>query len=541
MIVCFFAMMEFASEADWTWITLLFALLGEVLGIVFVVRVLASGGSPSTTLLWVFVILSAPYLGLFLYYLLPRQIGMRRLRSRRAKMDWIESSFVGLGERGNPTFPPPFEENPISRLLCRIDDDAVHGGNRVEILPTGGEFFSKVEKQIAGAKEFVHFETYIFRPDATGIALLNALVHAARRGVEVRLLYDSFGSWGLKKKHLKDLLEADGKVASYLPILWKRRPFTMNFRNHRKLVVVDGTIAFLGGRNIGDEYSRDRWGVAQRVWLDAMVSVRGPVLPRLHRVFVEDWYNTTDEDLASRFYFPEVEPVPADDAVPSDDAVPADEALRADDAVPADAEGNDSKPLVGGRAAQSLLGGKPSVVGVVDSGPDRRARDLSRVLFQMFSMARKSLAISTPYLLPPPALAMAIEVAAVRGVRVRIHTNGPESEQWVLYQAQHSGYQSLLEAGVEVTETRGGDYNHAKMVIVDEEILFAGSANLDMRSARLNFEIGIVTLDEKLARDATRLFEARRANGKAISVRDLGRNVVGRTVEGLCRLLSPML
>jgi len=482
--------MAWNDMSPWGWITILLAVIGEVLAIWFVLRVLARGGSPSTTMLWMVIVLAAPWFGLALYYLLPRRLHLRRLRRRRTQLEWIESSLLDVEPRA--AAPLAASADPLRRLLCRLDEDAVQDGCALDLLQSGEEFFAQLRDALASARQFVHFQTYIFRPDASGLRLVEQLAAVAARGVEVRLLYDSFGSWGLKRRHLQPLVDAGGKVAAFLPLFWRRRPFTLNLRNHRKLVVVDGEVAWLGGRNVGDEYAKDRFGQKARKWLDAMVRVRGPAVTRLHRVFIGDWYNAIEEDLASAAYC----------------------------------------------APQAVVG--DVAVGVVDSGPDRRTHDMQWSLFQMLAMARHSICISTPYLIPPPSLILALQVAATRGVRVRIHTNGQKAEQFVLYRAQRGHYAPLLDAGVEITETTG-DYNHAKLVVIDESCTYVGSANWDMRSALLNFEIGAIAWDKSFAHAAARLFDERSAEGRRFEFEDLPTGLLSRVVQGICRLMSPLL
>ena len=466
----------------------LVGVLGEVLAVVFVVRVLTRGDSTAATLNWVFVILVAPYIGLVLYYLLPRRIHLVRLRRRSNRMAWIGSL---LDEVVQTPAPDPAVGTPLSRLLCRMDPDAIYGGNRVTLLASGSDFVERGIEAIENAQHFVHLETYIFRADATGQRLLELLSAAAARGIEVRLLYDSLGSWSLRRAHLQPLLAAGGRAHAYAPLLWRRRPFTLNLRNHRKLLVVDGEIAMLGGRNIGDEYATDHFGESGR-WLDTMVEVEGPAVARLHRVFVEDWFNTTDEDLAAKTYFP----------------TPA-------------AAGDEH-------------------VGVVASGPDAPTSTLRWTLFHLITTAERSLDISSPYVIPDVAILTALQVVAARGVRVRIHTNGRAVAQQVLHRAQRSHYRRLLTAGVEITES-ANDYNHSKMLLVDGVRLFIGSPNLDVRSEDLNFEIAIVTGDATVCRDAGALFEERLAGSHPIHADDLEPRWFDPLANGFCRLLSPLL
>lgn len=474
-----------AIEATGAWPVVAVALLGWLLAIVFVYRVLTSGGSPASTLLWVMVILAAPWLGLLLYYLLPRRLSVRRLKrvrgarqrmgraTGRQRRAWRDTVHTGL-----------------SALLAGPDGTGLVAGNTVRWLSSGEQFFDAAEAAIDRAQRHVHCVVYIFRGDTTGKRFLAILTRAAARGVKVRLLYDSFGSLGLKNADLAPLRAAGGRAEAFLPLLWKRRPFTMNLRNHRKLLVVDGETGFVGGRNVGDEYFTDRIGNV-RPWIDAMVEVRGPAVDRMQDVFIEDWCTATDEVLSDTFVLP---------------------AARGD-----------------------------TKIGIVCSGPDRDESDLWFAVIQAIGEAETSVELSSPYLVPRSTLLFALQLAAARGVRVRIHTNGPKTEAPVLYFAQRSYYARWLDAGIEIYESVDV-YNHAKVVVVDARTVVVGSANMDLRSAHLNFEIAAVVVgDEPLARTVLEAMEARRAGFRRIGEAHLPRRPWSRAIDGLCGLLSPLL
>jgi cardiolipin synthase len=469
-------------------LTLLVAALGEILAVIFVLRVLVNGGSPSTTLAWILLILAFPWGGLLLYYMLPRRIQLRRLRRRRHRIAWIESSLDELRLAQTDVSRLP---DPIHRLLLRLDPDSVTWGNRVTLLETGAQFFDDLASALAVAQHFVHLQTYILRPDETGRRTLRQLEETARRGVEVRLLYDSIGSWSLKRRHLRAFHLAGGRSAPFIPLLWRRRPFTLNLRNHRKQVIVDGTSAWLGGRNFADEYRRDRLGERHR-WIDTMARIDGPAVRRLQRTFVEDWYNATAEDLARNRYFPS--PPPAGE----------------------------------------------ETVGVLTSGPDTRETTLHWLLFQLITMAQRTLDISSPYLVPHPSILTALLVAAARGVRVRLFTNSPAVESPIVYRAQRSYYEPLLRAGIELHEPRI-DYNHGKVVIVDETQFFIGSPNIDVRSIDLNFEIGVVASGGTVVPAVVDMLDRRLQDSVRVGLADLPQGRLNRVVDGLCRLASPLL
>ncbi len=479
------------AVAPWRWLAVAVAVLGEVLAVWFVSRIVARGGAPASTLLWAVIILLTPWIGLVLYYLFPRQLQLRRLRRlRTSQQRWRGELRQSRGVGNGAGAVPPI--GPVCQLLQGIAADGLSPGNRVRWLPAGSDFFAAAALAIEGARTFVHVQVYIFRPDATGQHLLQLLAAAARRGVAVRLLYDSFGSWGLKRSHLTELRAAGGKAEAFLPLLWKRRPFTVNLRNHRKLIVVDGDLAFVGGRNIADEYAHDRFGL-RCAWLDAMVQVEGPAVNALHEVFAEDWLHAADEELADDRWFP-----------------------------PARSAGHD-------------------VVGVVGSGPDRDLQPLWLSVFQAIVGAQHRIDLSSPYVVPPPMLLLALEVAAARGVRVRIHTNGEQSEAIVLYHAQRSYYRELLRAGIEILETTAA-YNHAKVLVVDDRMVMIGSANMDLRSALLNFEIAVLLPDSPdLARTVLATLDERSATSRRVEPGDGRAPQLRRMIDGCCRLLSPLL
>ena len=472
-----------------TTLAIVFLVLGWIVSVVFVYRVLVRGGSPASTVLWMVVILATPWLGLLLYYLLPRRLQLRRLRRVRLRTAHLRATRRPGGGR-EPAPAARGSVHGLAAMLGGADGAGLDGGNEVQWLASGDAFLAAATEAIATARHEVHCVVYIFRPDAAGQRFLKLLTSAQQRGVAVRLLFDAVGSFGLGAAHLAELRAAGGRAEAFLPLLWKRRPLTMNLRNHRKLLVVDGETGFVGGRNIGDEYLTDRVG-RERPWLDAMVRIRGPAVGRLQDVFIEDWCTATDEVLTA------ARPLPAPP----------------------------------GR----------ELVGVVCSGPDREESDLWFAVIQAIGDADATVELSSPYLVPPPVLLFALQMAAARGVRVRIHTNGPKAEAWVLYHAQRSYYKKLLAAGVELYETLL-DYNHSKLLVVDGRTVVVGSANMDLRSAHLNFEIAAVALDAPhLAAEVQATLDQRELRFLRVTKTHLPRQPFARAIDGVCSLLSPLL
>jgi cardiolipin synthase len=473
----------------WHTTLIAFAAVGEVLAVVFVYRVLVRGGSPASTLLWMVVILATPWIGLLLYYLLPRRLQLRRLQRVLGRSARVRSARARPGATDPAAAADQARTHRLDALLATFDGIGLVAARDLRWLPSGADFFAAAAEAIDAARREVHCQVYIFRPDRAGRRFLGLLTEAARRGVVVRLLYDSFGSFGLSAADLAELRAAGGRAEAFLPLLWKRRPFTVNLRNHRKLLVVDGEVAFVGGRNVGDEYFTDRLGRA-RVWLDAMLALRGPVVGRMQEVFAEDWCTASDEVLTPCL------------------------------------------PTVAGGEAR---------VGVVCSGPDREESTLWFAVIQAINDSETSVDLSSPYLVPPPMLLIALQMAAARGVRVRIHTNGPKTEAAVLYHAQRSYYARLLAAGIELYETVE-DYNHAKLLVVDGKTVMVGSANMDLRSANLNFELAVVAVEQRaLAGTVLATIERRQRACRRVEVADLPKRPFWRAIDGFCGILSPLL
>lgn len=462
------------------------AAIGEVLAIIFVYRVLVRGGSEASTVLWMLLILATPWLGLFLYYLLPRRLQLRRLRRMQLRERRLRQVRPIEASSGRAVIGSSAGMEALLRSCGGLSD-----GNTLAWLPHGEDFFLAAAAAIGSAQRHVHCVVYILRPDETGLKFLELLTAAAARGVKVRLCFDSFGSWTLNHGHLKALRAAGGRAVPFLPLLWKRRPFTINLRNHRKLLIVDGETAFVGGRNIADEYRHDRVGKHRR-WYDAMMSVRGPAVDHLQEMFVQDWCTATDEVLADTF--------------------------RA----PCEAVGD-------------------CRVGVVGGGPDQEPSALWFSLVQAIGEAQTNIELSSPYLVLPPTLLFALQLAAARGVEVRIYTNGPRAEAAFLYHAQRHHYRRLLESGIQVFETVE-EYNHTKFLMVDSKTVCIGSANMDLRSAHLNFELAVVAVDAApLAQAIQATIEERRPDFRLITRQSLPRNPIWLAVDAACGLFSPLL
>jgi cardiolipin synthase len=354
----------------------------------------------------------------------------------------------------------------------------------VEIYGEGKEAFERITADVAAAKRQVHVETYIFKSDRTGHEVLDALVQAARRGVEVRLIFDAVGTHKTRSRFFEPLREAGGQVASFLPIGSPLRLFHLNLRNHRKLVVVDGHTAYLGGRNVGDEYRDDP------AWRDLHGAVHGPAACGLQRVFIEDWHFATGELLDDDCYF--------------DEARPAGE-------VP---------------------------VQVLADGPDTDPYLLEDLFFSAIAGARRRVDLATPYFVPSEPLHAALRSALLRGRQVRV-LYGKTIDHAVVRWAGESFLADLLAVGLEAWEHPG--MVHSKVLAVDDEWGTFGSANFDARSLRLNFELNIGVPHGPTARRLREYVDAEVAHSRRVRPADLRRGFFGRLLQNAAGLFAPIL
>jgi cardiolipin synthase len=479
----------------WLWLAILL-LVNYALALWAVVSVLRLPREPRAMLSWVLALLLLPGLGLFLFFFLgePRlQRTRRRRRRRRAQLaQSLSLKFESVHAAHVARIPVPLESG-ISRLIYLATRVSAHHptqGNQVTIFHDAEKTFSALEEAVKAATHHIHMQYYIWNPDATGQAMAELVAAKAREGVRCRLLLDFVGCWSLTREMTRGLRNAGVDVAFFMPVIPWRGSWRVNFRNHRKIVVVDGRIAFTGSQNIGDEYRGRRTKLGP--WRDTHMRICGPAVHDLQEVFVEDWNYTTKEDLVADEYFPMLE-----------------------------AAGD-------------------QVVQVIPSGPDGRTEVMHQLLFAVIGAAQHSICVITPYFVPDAAMILAFQAAAYRGVRVHIILPTRNDQMITLWVAR-GYYQDLLRAGVEVYEY---DYGmlHSKVVVMDQAWAMVGSANMDERSFRLNFELTTILYDAGLARELYADFTTLRAKSRRVKVDDVKNFTFTETLKiGLARMASPLL
>lgn len=462
-----------------------------------IVRILLTRREPGSMLVWILTVLLLPILGPILFLLVGESPIRRKARRRRRRRRLIEPDLsrriAVLSEsyngRAEPT--PDERQRDLMALACRLSDSVVTRGNSIDIFHDAERAFLTLGLAIEEARSHVHLEYYIFAEDETGRAMRDLLVKKAREGVEVRLLIDAMGSWSLGRSFVKSLRDEGVQTTFFLPWGLTRRHIQLNCRNHRKLAVIDGRLGFTGSKNIADEYLGRRKRLLGP-WRDTHLRLAGPCVTQLQEVFVEDWHFATKQALSSPRYFP--------------------------------------SPVLEG----------PRLVQIIPSGPDRQADVLHQLLNAAVFDARRSVSLLTPYFVPDAPMLLALTSAAYRGVRVRVLLPS-RSDHPLLLWAARSFYEQLLEAGVEILEYDHGML-HSKEVIVDGRWAMVGSANMDVRSFAINFELTTMLYDEELAQQLQVEFEGLCDGARRMTIeRVKAWSIKQRLAAGVARLATPML
>lgn len=474
--------MIFVSLPDWV------IALEVVWVIAMSTYILLERRPPLATLAWIVSLATLPLLGFVVYYF----VGPRRLERKRRRRVMVRSA-----QRAKPGGAAPNRLSAVDTLgITGARLAAVAAGTEqspplpatdVALFDLGSQAYDAIVEAIAAAKHHVHLEYYILTDGVVARRIRAALIERARAGVEVRLLLDGLGTSRLGS-YLQPMREAGVEVARFGP---RMRPGFVNFRTHRKIVICDGLTGFTGGMNIEDGHDESVVGVGSG-WRDTQIRLRGDAVAPLSLVFLEDWQYATDVVLDGPAYMP-----------------------------PLDGKGD-------------------KLVQICASGPDAHPQSIHAVYFTAIATARNRVWISTPYFVPDESMQVALTAAALRGVDVRVLVPA-NSDHAVVDAAAQSYFPELLAAGVAI-HMYGPPALHSKTVVVDRDAAIVGTANLDNRSLRLNFEVLAICYGHEFADALAVSFERDLQKSRAIMPKDLERLSIGRRLfQGGARLFSPML
>jgi cardiolipin synthase len=414
-------------------ITVIYALI--VAFIIFM-----EGQNPDRTILWMLVLIFLPVFGVIIYLIVGPDFENHKRRKQFQPLRLDRT---------------PFSDDKrfmVGRMLHSLNGADLALRNRVLVLINGDETFTSIKEELKRAQKYIHIESFIINDDELGREVRDILVEDAKRGVKVRVLYDAIGSMGITSKYIRSLERAGIKCFSFMPMAFPMFRRQMNFRNHRKIIVIDDRVAFTGGLNIGDEYlGKGPLGF----WRDTHARLEGESVAMLHKVFLDDWCDRTKEKP---------------------------ETVCAEDGCVTEAGEYPEMPIV--------------PLQVVSSGANTPWHAISMGYFSLISRARERLWITTPYLVPGPQLATALKAAALSGVDVRIIIPSTK-DHFLVYWGSRGNIEPLLRAGVRIFFYKKG-FIHAKTMLADRDICSVGSCNLDVRSLEINFETQLFIYDELL-------------------------------------------
>ena len=451
---------------------------------------------PHKTIAWILVIVFIPVFGILAYLWAGENIKQKfySWKLRRVKYTKIINRIVAAQKIFLHNIRLPLElkkKRHTLYLALQSTEYPFSKNNSVEILNNGTSFFPSLFEEVQRARDHIHLEFYIFRDDETTKNLVNALINKAKEGVKVRVLLDGFGSHKFISHYKKTLKKNNIELGIFLPVQITILQNKINYRNHRKIAIIDGKTAFIGGMNIGDEY----YGKGKYdFWRDTQIKISGPSVYSLQTIFIRDWFFATKQDIYDYKLYPKLKD-----------------------------KGN-------------------VILHIAPSGPDTKWENLKLIFFSMITTSEKRLYIETPYFVPDESVLLAIKSTALKGVDTRIII--PETPDVPFYKLVNLTFvPELLDAGVKVYSYAKGKNSvlHTKMLISDN-ISSVGSTNMDTRGLSINFEVNAIIFDAKVTEKLVKTFFDDLKDCRELTKEDFAKqNKLTKFKYSLARLLSPLL
>ena len=485
-------------------------LIFYILSVVISIRLILENRDPSKTLVWILIFMLFPGIGLVIYAILGRNI--RKLKINKThklaqnvkkekllynleEMQELVKYQSKLIEEGKILYYENKDERALSviNLLLNTDIFPFTINNRIEVYIDGNQKFDNLIKDIKNAKDHIHLEYFIIKDSRIGRKIKDELIRKSQEGVKIRIIYDDVGCWRFwfHRNFFNEMKSYGIEIRPYLkgkitiPIGGQ-----INYRNHRKIVVIDGKIGYTGGINIGDEYigKNKKFGY----WRDTHIKVEGTSVYMLQMIFLTDWYYNTKEVLLAEKFFPKLSN-----------------------------KGN-------------------CMMQIVASGPDSDWESIHYAYFYAICQAKKCIYIETPYFIPDESLLKALKCAALSGVELIILF--PKiADHKIVNTASYSYFEEVLESGGKVYLYNKG-FLHSKVIIIDDFMASTGSANMDLRSFKLNFEVNAFIYDENIIEEIKNSFIDDLKNSEELHYYKFkGRNMIDKAKESVCRLFSPIL
>lgn len=469
------------------WILLVIYLAITIGGIV---AVLMDNKQPEKTMAWILVLCFMPIVGIIFYLFFGQNTRKEKVISERSMDLLMKRSMLEFAEQENLHIPR--RNRPLMKLFTNQNWALPFKDNEVSIFTDGYEFVSTLLYNIGQAQDHIHLDTYIIEDDALGNLVADALIDKARQGVEVRLLYDDVGCWRVKDRFFNRMKVAGIQVYAFMPVRFPAFTGKVNYRNHRKLCVIDGKVGFIGGMNIALRYVK---GTARQTWRDTHLCIRGGAVYAIQRAFLVDWYFVSRTLVTDRRYYPAVD-----------------------------------KTIDNNCLTQ-----------IVTSSPVSPWPDIMQGYVRILLQAHRYVYMESPYFLPTEPVLFAMRTAALSGVDVRLIVPRHGDAKLVEW-ASRSYLMEVIEAGVKVYLYEPG-FNHSKILVSDDNLSSCGSTNIDFRSFENNFEANAFFFNEGMALRLKKVFLTDQAQSTLVDDVSyfIKRPFLQRLLESLVRLLSPLL
>ncbi len=476
---------------EWSIFNEIFAVAFNMLYFIVIVGtimiVILDNRNPVKTMAWVLVLFFLPVVGLALYFFFGRSTRKEKLIGKKGFTRLIKRPMAEY--QAQKAFRCPDDQHQLMRFFQKVNNALPFDGNAVGIFTDGCSMLYSLMRDIARAKHHIHLQFYIFEDDPVGRLLCDLLMDKARQGVEVRLLYDDVGCWKVPHAFFDEIRGAGIEVRSFLKVRFPLFTSKVNYRNHRKIVVIDGRVAYTGGMNIALRYTK---GVSWGIWRDTHIRIEGKAVYGLQTAFLTDWYVVDRTLITSSRYFPEIE-----------------------------------------RCGNTLMQ-------IVTSDPVGEWRDIMQGLLIAISSSRKYFYIQTPYLLPTEPILMALKTAALAGVDIRIMIPF-RTDTRITHLGSLSYLEEMMHAGIKIYLYQKG-FLHSKLMVSDDTLSTVGSTNMDFRSFEHNFEVNAFMYDSALASALKGIFL--RDQKDAILLQEktwMNRPWRQKAQESIVRLLAPLL
>lgn len=460
-----------------------------VIAIVAMITVLLEHRQPAKTIAWVLVLSFLPLVGIVLYFFFGRRTRKDRHIWEKSLNQLTKRSMIEFAEQKQLELPEEHKE--LIQLFVNQNFALPFKNNETDVYVSGYEFFPALLAEISKATHHIHIVSYIIDDDPLGRLLRDALIDKARKGIEVRLLFDDVGSWKTPNRFFEQMREEGIEVHPFMPVRFPAFTGKVNYRNHRKIIVIDGKVGFIGGMNLAQRYVKGHKGI---MWRDTHVKISGAAVYGLQRAFLVDWFHADRTLITDRKYYPDTTITPNN-----------------------------------------------NLIQIVTSSPTNVWEELEQGYIKILLSAKRYVYMGTPYFLPTEPIFFAMRTAALSGVDVRLMVS-LKTDSKLVQMASRSYLTQTIQAGVKVICYEEG-FNHTKLLVADDNVATIGSANIDFRSFENNFEANAFFYDKSMAQRIKDIFLTDETKCVPLEkIKEINhKSFIYRLWESVVRLLSPLL